>query len=379
LNVLVPSIVDPALHRGGAGTVTRALAAMLARPPLGARVEYVCPPSASRKFHRGRQVVSLARSLVSPLPSKALMTHSRRFRRDVRGLLSDNRFDIVVLNGSDLLWLLPEIPRRIPRILISHNIEYQLFLSQIDTYYPKPGLRRTALMRDWRRLRKYEMAGMKAMEDIVFLSEEDATIVSELSAGVRSLVIPPVFGYQPAPGITHSQPRAGIDVGFVGNFDWWPNKEGLRWFLSEVFPKTSSDMRLHLFGEGSRSVAPSHPRILNHGFVENAADVWNSCDFMICPTHVGGGVNVKLAEAVYNRVPMLTTSFGAKGLPLATDPGIVILDTAEGWTSFLSSDAARQFGSQRVSVAIASQFAMDSHADEFQTFIRTAIERHVRH
>lgn len=372
LNVLVPSIVDPVLHRGGAGTVTRNLTTLFERDPLGARIEYVCPPSAGRKFHRGRQVASLARSLVSPLPSKALLTHSRRFKHDVGQMLIGGRFDLVLLNGSDLLWLLEVIPTDIPRILIAHNIEQQLFLSQIDTCYPNPGFRRNALMRDWRSLRDYETAGIREAGDVIFLSEQDSLAMCDSNPRLRSIVVPPVFDY----GVTdrHRAARGdGIDIGLVGNFSWWPNVEGLRWFLEKVFPHTSADLRLHLFGERSLTATPSHPRIVNHGFVETMADIWSACDFMICPASVGGGVNVKLAEAIYNRVPVLTTSFGAKGLSLPSDPGIKVIDGASSWIDFLTSDEARRLGSATVSETVRSRFAMETHAGRLQSFVRACL------
>ena len=288
-------------------------------------------------------------------------------------MLSAGRFDLVLLNGSDLLWLLPEIPPDIPRILIAHNIEHRLFLSQIDTHYPAPGIRRSALMRDWRVLRDYETAGIREVENVIFLSEQDAITAVDSNPRTRSIVVPPVFDYV-VNGHEGSTDHDGIDVGLVGNFGWWPNLEGLRWFLAEVFPHTGADVRLHLFGEQSHAAASPHPRIVNHGFVEMAADIWSHCDFTICPTNVGGGVNVKLAEAVYNRVPVLTTSFGAKGLPLPSYPGIMVLDGASNWIDFLASDAARRFGSARVSEKVANLFAMDTHADRVQNFIAACIE-----
>ena len=37
--ILLPSIIDPTVHRGGAETVTRAFLKLLQRDPLNARIE----------------------------------------------------------------------------------------------------------------------------------------------------------------------------------------------------------------------------------------------------------------------------------------------------------------------------------------------------
>ena len=157
LRILVPSIVDTTTHRGGAGTVTRTLFKLLQCPPLNAQIVPVPPTYAPETLHRLRQFSSLTRSLLSPLPSKAEFTHSGRFLRAVQRLLREHEFDLVLLNGSDLLWLLPELPSHIPRILLTHNIEYDLYLTQINSVNLPLNLLRCMLLRDWRRLRDYEI------------------------------------------------------------------------------------------------------------------------------------------------------------------------------------------------------------------------------
>lgn len=348
---------------------------MLGQEPLSARIEHVLPASTEGKFHRARQFASVTGSLVSPLPSKALLTYSRRFLNEVKGLLDKQQFDLVLINGADLLWLLPHLPPGIPRILLAHNIEHQLYLSQINGLYRGSLLLRGVLMRDWRRLRDYEMSGMRRIENIIFLSNQDAEFAHGEITGTNTLLVPPIFDYQRPERVGSTDTEAGLQIGFMGNFGWWPNREGLHWFLKEVFPHTSGDTLLHLFGEQSNEAAPRHSRIVKHGFLAKTQDIWPICDFMICPIHSGGGVNVKFAEAVYNRVPVLATSFGARGLPLQSDPGIVLLNSAAEWVAFLRSPGARALRLRRLPAAIAETFAMQSHAKSVQSFVRDAMRR----
>ena len=316
---------------------------------------------------------------MSSLPSKALLTYSRSFLNDVRRSLHEQKFDLILLNGSDLLWLLPHLPRGIPRILLAHNIEHQLFLSQINTLYQSSRLLKSVLMRDWHRLRDYEMSGMRQVENVIFLSWQDAEFALGENPSIQGLIVPPIFDYPSVQRHAATDSSGGIDLGFMGNFGWWPNREGLRWFLEEVFPHTSDDTRLHLFGEHARDAAPHHLRIVNHGFLPKLQDIWPICDFMICPIHSGGGVNVKVAEAVYNRMPVLASSFGARGLPLKPDPGIVLLDRADEWVSFLCSSAARALRARSLPASMAEAFSMDSHSEPVQGFVRDVMKRHPRH
>jgi len=374
LRILLPSIVDPAVHRGGAETVTRALLKLLRQDPLSARVEFVLPTSALGRFHRLRQLTSVARSFISPLPAKAIFTYSRRFLHAVKQLLREQKFDLVLLNGSDLLWLLPELPPSIPRILFAHNIEHRLFLSQINSLGLPSRLLRHVLLRDWRRLQKYEMSGMRRIKNTIFLSNQDAEFALRECPDLRALVVPPLFDYPPLEQLRAKDLTDSLQIGFLANFGWWPNREGLRWFLREVFPYTDANLRLHLFGRQSRTAAPRHPRIVHHGFLSQPRDIWPLCDFMICPILSGGGVKIKFAEALYNGVPVLANSFAARGLALASDPSIVLLDHAEEWVRFLRSPAALELRSRRVPVSLASTFRLESHTESVQTFIHDVIQ-----
>jgi hypothetical protein len=376
--ILVPSIIDPTTHRGGAGTTTRALFKLLQRAPLNAQLEPVPPTRAPETLHRLRQVTSIARSLVSPLPAKVEFTHSRRFLRAVRHSLRERDFDLVVLNGSDLLWLLPELPPHIPRLLIAHNIEHDLHLANINRLTLPWRLLRRVLLRDWRRLREYEISGMRRMQHIIFLSSRDAELARRECPEINSIVVPPLFDYRPAEWVRTRSPAGGLDIGLLANFGWWPNRQGLRWFLKEVFPHAPEETRLHLFGEHGQQVIPGHPRVVGHGFLPRIQDIWPLCDFMICPIFSGGGVSVKFAEIVYNGVPVVASSFAARGVPVEPHPSIILLDRAEDWIRFLHSPAARALPLRRGPAPMTRAFALESHVEPVHAFVKEVARRRAK-
>jgi hypothetical protein len=375
LRIVMPSIVDPASHRGGAGTTTRTLLTLLQRPPLAASVEAHAPAVASVARHRFRQVVSAARSLVSSLPAKAEFTRSRRLRRAVRRALGERETDLVLLNGADLLWLLPDLPPAVPRILVAHNIEHDLHLSRLGRLGPGARPLRRLLHRDWRRLRDYEVAGIRQIRNVIFLSGRDAELAGHLCGDLNAIVVPPLFDYAPGAWSRTRNPAGGLDLGFLANFGWWPNREGLRWFLAAVFPHLGDTTRLHLFGERSEQAAASHPRVVAHGFVPRLHDVWPACDLMICPILAGGGVSVKFAEIVYNGVPVVATSFTARGVGLVPHASIVLLDGADEWIAFLRSPAARELALRRGPAPAAAGFALETHVAPVQAFVSAVARR----
>jgi hypothetical protein len=161
-----------------------------------------------------------------------------------------------------------------------------------------------------------------------------------------------------------------LELGYVGDFEWWPNQVGLRWFLQKVYPHTNGAIRLNVFGRHSERFMADDPNIVRHGVVDRMSDVWRRCDIVICPDLSGGGVSVKFSEAIYNRMPVLATRHAARGLPLIDDPAVMLLDQAQEWVEFLKSPAAKRLAGSRPSTATAMTFSIETHKDRLHRFVR---------
>ncbi len=362
----MPSIIDPAAQVGGAWTVTRSILGLLRDGPLQAQVEVVAVQRRSLAAHRLRQSVAMARSLVSRLPSKIEFARSRGFASKVRALCRQP-FDLFVLNGTDLLWLLPDLPAATRTVLIALNIEHQLFASQIGGFRGG-GFAGSLLRRDLNKLRDFEIEGLRRVRNVVFLSTSDAEYARMLCPEVRSMVVPPLFENPAVPRPARIRTAESFHLGMLANFEWWPNREGLAWFLERVFPHVSSRIQLHVFGNRSESAAPRHPRIRRYGYIANLSQVWNTCDVIIAPIISGGGVCVKVAEAIYHGMPILGSRFSARGLPLDPDPSIVLLDRPEEWIGLLNT-AADALAAQTVPRSIADRFRAEAYGPALAEFM----------
>ena len=371
MRILLPSIVDPWLHRGGAGAATRGFLSLLRQPPLAAEVDVVVPSSPLP--HLLRQLVALTRSSVSASPSKALFLDTRKFRRSIARALATGRHDLVLINGSDLLWMLPQLPAAVPTVLYSHNLERDLFASQLEGLPARLRWARRRLRRDLEKLEHYELDGMRAVGRVLFISAADEADVRREAGELTTLHVPPLFDYE-APARGPGRRSEGMpQLGFLANFTWWPNRDALRWLLRDVLPSVRRDLRLHLFGEGSASLDVGDPRVVAHGFVDDVAQVFARCDVMLCPLVSGAGVSIKFAEALYNRVPVLATPFAARGLPLPAASGVVLADGADAWIRVLDGDGLDVLAAEEVHAKTARTFAPETHAKAVHEFLHAAV------
>lgn len=372
MRILVFSIIDPVTFRGGAGTATRGMLRLLTEEPIEAKIE-VLPsiPAGGRFGHRIRQARSVFHSFISVLPSKAIYQRAGGYPAIVRRRLAQRDYDLVLINGCDLAWATNDIPEDVPVIVWAHNLEHQLYERQLDTL-PAPWFLRRVLAADLTKLRSFETEALSRAEGLMFLSSTEAARMRRYLTRHPPLVVPPLFHGNPEARRPRKR-RFRIEVGFLANFNWWPNLDGLRWFLDEIFPHCRGRIRLHLFGSGSERSSGRAVGVSTHGYVEHLSTVWQTCDVMVCPIRAGGGVNVKLTEALFHGVPVLATPHAVKGLSLDPDDALAVVEDAQDWIGFMLGDALDALAAAKVSRKNREMFAADAHRKRIADYLANII------
>jgi hypothetical protein len=379
MKILIPSIVDPYTFRGGAGTSSLGLFAAL--EGVSPQTDFRClsAPSRTGAARRLGQATSLARSLFSPYPAKLLYLHSRQLRDQIIRLLDKEQFDLVLINGGDLLWLLDAIPEGTPTLAYAHNLEHKLFAEQLR---PWPRAVSRLLAREQAKLQRYELAALRQVRHVLFISELEMQDASRQIPSGHFFHLPPVFQDAPEARMfpppqqklnSGNQSDRKLQVGFMADFGWWPNQEALKWLATSVLPQIASGIQVNLYGHGSELAARRFPALVGHGVVEDISCVWSECDFMLCPNRSGGGVNVKLAEAVFHGAPVLATAFSANGLGLSEQPGIRIRSAAHEWVEFMRSTNARDLATERVAEATRGKFAAKVYEGPLKKFLDAVV------
>lgn len=353
--ILLISVVDPAAGTGGGWTATRGLIRTLVAALPGVELKSIALPERSALHRRFRQALAIAGSLTGGLPAKVGYATCRTVVRKLRDTPAP---DLVVINGSDMFWVLPYLPSGVPVVAVEMNLEYRL-VGQQGTGLGWFGVREMA------RHRNYELARLSQVRNVVFLSGEECAEALLACPELRTLVMPPAFTYQPwKRRVFNSGP---IRLGLVSNLHWWPNQEGLAWFLREVWPSIDANVELALYGPGSQSAAQGVARIRGYGIVSDVREAWDGCDIMIAPILRGAGVRIKLAEAIYNGVPVVTTAIGARGLP--SMEGVMVVGTADEWIAFLNSYRVRDWAMKEIPAAVREQYRFESAAKGLRTYL----------
>jgi len=126
----------------------------------------------------------------------------------------------------------------------------------------------------------------------------------------------------------------------IGNFRHAPNWDAVLWLKQQIWPKIRlrlSDAQLYVYG----AYAPSKAWALDqpdHGFhmlgrADDVIEAMQQARVCLAPLRFGAGIKTKLADAMLNGTPSVTTSVGAEGMCRDLPWSGSIADDAEGFAA----------------------------------------------
>lgn len=194
--------------------------------------------------------------------------------------------------------------------------------------------------------------------------------------------------HSPASG-SPALPPHRPDLLYVGNFAYQPNQDAAHWLVSEIFPRitaTIPDATLAVVGPNPPDwlarEAAREPRLHVPGFVPELMPWIDAAKVVVCPLRVGGGVKVKVLEALACGKVLVTTPVGGQGLGhLPIDAFRSCSDTASvaaACSEFLSSPVLRAEQQQRAQAAARRLPTWDSAADDLAALWEKAMVSHPR-
>ena len=247
-------------------------------------------------------------------------------------------------------------------MLIAHNLEHQLLTQQLANSRFLSILLKGEIAKQ----SSYEIEGFRRVRGVIFLSRTDMDWSRSKVPGLQTLVCRQCLSNRPYP--VREQSNGQLRLGFIADFAWWPNRQGWKWLIDEILPKVRRPLMIHLFGRKSQEM-PAGDQVVAHGLVPDIEAVWDQVDIMICPILSGAGVSIKLAESLYNRMPVLATTQAVRGLKCSPGTGLAIIDRAEEWVAFLNSSEADRLATQVPSEELSRQFTADRHREKLENFI----------
>lgn len=300
------------------------------------------------------------RALTSRAPYVVARFVSPRFREVLMDVLTRFAPDVVQIESPFLLPYAAIVRAQSGArvVLRSLNVEFRIWEGLARAEHRL--FRRFALRGVAASLRRYELPQMNALDAIVPISEEDAADFHALGC-TRPMYVVPCGVVLPEIGAgAAGEPRL---AGFIGSLDFRPNQDAVTWILDELWPRVLARMpEARLAVAGSKPPDWLRQRAAERG-IELQGDVADATAFVrrlsvvLAPLRAGGGMRIKVLEAMALGKPVVATPLGAGGIDVRNDHEVVLADDSDSFADAVArllrepETAARLGAAARVNVA----------------------------
>lgn len=294
----------------------------------------------------------------------------------IRRLLSERTPDVAV---SDFLLTTLNFPSvaTVPTVLFQHNVESALWARQAR--YERNPLKRAIFSMEAGKMYRYEKAALDRFQHIVAVSENDRSLMTDMSPSTPMTVVPTGVDV----GMYRRPESAKVttaSVMFLGSMDWPANIDGVEYFCEQIWPRVVAAIpgaRFRVVGrkppERIQKLASDSVEIV--GGVDSVLPELHAASVFVVPLRIGGGTRLKIYEAMAAALPIVSTSVGAEGLDVTTERDIVLADDPVIFADAvirLLHDESRRDAMGGEALATASRFDWSVVAEDFLRVLERA-------
>jgi len=294
-------------------------------------LERYCQAVYTVPIERGaiRDAWHMGRSFLAGQPFMMLRDDRKAIRDLIDRLTAEQSFDIVHADQLNMGQYAERVPGAF-KVLDAHNALWLLYQRLWQTM--RPGLRKLLLGRDWRLLKEYEGRLCRQFDAVLAVSHEDKAALQEAAGQPVDITVIPISIDTDEVAVVgrDAEPR---HILHIGTMYWPPNIDGVLWFAHEVYPlirQQRPDVCFDIVG----ARPPQEIVALNGdstginvtGYVADPTLYLQRAALMVVPLRAGGGMRVKILNAMAQGIPIVSTTLGCEGIAVTSGKDILIAD-----------------------------------------------------
>lgn len=243
----------------------------------------------------------------------ARVDYNNAFFQFLNQYIVQQQIDIVQGEFQFTLGWLKGITGKIKKVFVHHEIQFVVEHQRL--------VQRDHTVNDlyfYEQQRQQEINALNACDAIITLSENDRQKL--ITAGVHA----PIFASFAQISLHNIPISYPINIQkhlvFIGPESHQPNKQGMQWFMDNVFPlihQQEPETKISIIGrwsiETQQQWTCQYSNIHFLGFVDDLAKTAKEC-ILIVPLFQGSGIRMKILEACNIGIPFVATTIGAEGL-----------------------------------------------------------------
>ncbi|OSZ78619.1 hypothetical protein CAP35_10315 [Chitinophagaceae bacterium IBVUCB1] len=275
--------------------------------------------------------------LFSSQPNHATRFTKPVFQQAILQAIDSFQPDVVQVESVFLSGYLPAI-REATIALITlrlHNIEWQV--------WQRVAAAEKNLFKKWyisnlsARIRNYEKKVWQQYDVLIPITATDAQVVDEHAKHPQVITIP--FGINTDTQVQQADEKwCGYHIGAM---DWLPNQDAIHWFAKEVWQTVRAqnpDFEFYFAGRNMPDVFNAYNSNGLHcmGEVADAQSFISDKKILIVPLRSGGGIRVKILEAMAAGKVVISTSVGMQGIDAIDGQHYLMANTPQAFADAIS-------------------------------------------
>ena len=276
----------------------------------------------------------MTRSLLTGQPFLMLRDDRVAMRRLIDRLVTEEHFDVAHADQLNMAQYAARVAGAF-KVFDAHNALWLLYKRLWQTM--KLGLHKLLLGRDWRLLKEYEGRVCRQFDAVLAVSHEDKAALQEAAGQPVDITVIPIAIDTDEVTIVKRDPEPR-HILHIGTMYWPPNIDGVLWFAHEVYPlirQQRPDVCFDIVGARPprEIVALDGDRTGIHvtGYVANPTFYLHRAALMVVPLRAGGGMRVKILNAMAQGIPIVSTTLGCEGIEVAPGENILVADDPSGF------------------------------------------------
>lgn len=261
-----------------------------------------------------------------------------RVNKDMNEKISEiilkEQVDMILLDSIHMYYSISNIKTKIPIYLTQHNIEYKLFAS-ISKKINNP-IKRIIYKIESIKLKKIEKNLYKHhyFRGYIFISNDDLNEYEQEIGKVNAICIPPCIENN---FINKSKKNIEIEknsIVFTGKMNYEPNITAVKWFVESILPliqKEIPKVKFYIVGKNPTEEVKKYENsnIIVTGEVDDIYSYIEKAQIVVIPLLSGGGVKLKLFDALSMNKIIVSTSKGIEGTCFKNEIDLYVTDDAE--------------------------------------------------
>ncbi len=262
--------------------------------------------------------------------------HDYKIYKKIEEIIKEKNIDIVFIDHLHMAFygkLTKEKFSEIKLILREHNTEY-IFWERIFKE-EKNALKKVIFWWQYLKVLQYEKEITDIFNKCLMISPMDQINLKKINSNTKTVVIPTAVDIQDykLPQVTKIIPYSML---YIGSFSWLPNLQGILWFLKEVWPEikeTFPKAKLFIVGKNPPKKINEYKNndIIVTGYVNDVKPWIAKAEIFLVPLFFGGGIRIKILEAMAMGKPIVSTSIGAEGIDVKNMKNIIISDNKKNF------------------------------------------------